>query len=231
MNRRYIFLGVVILALWGVVLVQVLKGSGEDNNVSTNLNVYPSLTVKPSFVSSSQPSAAIVSVPRAAGSSLIRHNGVSSSASPEFGTLYQGTAPSSGHRLDTSSSRSVSLTSSTSTFVSASLAMATPPLAYQSSVSLAARSVKGGMTSEQTYANISPRRAIINDGDDEDYGDDDDLRPQDPNDPFHTPVGDIPVLLMLALAVFYIAGKILLKKSISLSCPIASIKGTVRNSL
>jgi hypothetical protein len=109
--------------------------------------------------------------------------------------------------------------------------MATPPLAYQSSVSLAARSVKGGMTSEQTYANISPRRAIINDGDDDDYGDDDDLRPQDPNDPFHTPVGDIPVLLMLALAVFYIAGKILLKKSISLSCPVTSVQGTVRNSL
>lgn len=123
MNRRYIFLGVVILALWGVVLVQVFKGQGEDNNVSTNLNVYPSLTVKPSFVSSSQPSVSIVSVPRAAGSSLIRHNGVSSSASPEFGTLYQGTAPSSGYRLYTSSTHSVSLTSSTSTFVSASLAM------------------------------------------------------------------------------------------------------------
>ena len=90
--------------------------------------------------------------------------------------------------------------------------------------------MKGGMTSEQTYANISPRRAIINDGDDDDYGDDD-LRSQDPNDPFHTPVGNILALLMLVLAVFYIAGKFLLKKSILLSCPVTSVQGTVRNSL
>ena len=87
------------------------------------------------------------------------------------------------------------------------------------------------MTSEQTYANISPRRAIINDGDDDDYGDDDDLRPQGPNDPFHTPVENILALLMLVLAVFYIAGKFLLKKSILLSCPVTSVQGAVRNSL
>ena len=71
-----------------------------------------------------------------------------------------------------------------------------------SSMPLVARSVEGGMTSEQTYARISPRRAIIT-GDD-DYGDEPGLNPNDQgggmSDPFFTPVGDIPWALMLLLA-------------------------------
>ena len=107
MKRAYLFLG-VFLVLWGIVLLQVLSGQGEvDSHVSTYLHVISSPTATPAFAPSSQPAASSVSVPRAAGSSLLRRSSASSSASPEFGTLYQGTSPSSGYRIYASSARSV----------------------------------------------------------------------------------------------------------------------------
>ena len=51
--------------------------------------------------------------------------------------------------------------------VSAPIAMAAAASSYRSPVSLAARSVEGGETADQTYARISPRRAIIHDGDED----------------------------------------------------------------
>lgn len=67
-------------------------------------------------------------------------------------------------------------------------------------IPLLAREVEGGMTAEQTLAKISPRRVVINDDDDDGYGDEV-LRPNDPNDPYLTPVGDIPWGLMAALCI------------------------------
>lgn len=70
------------------------------------------------------------------------------------------------------------------------------------SIPLAARSIEGGLTSDQTLRMLSPRRTIIHDGDGEDDYGDDDLRPDyDPDDPYFTPVGDTPWLFLLALAL------------------------------
>lgn len=65
---------------------------------------------------------------------------------------------------------------------------------------------RGQTESALTYR---PRRVIINDGDDGDYGDDgDDPRPgYDPQDPF-TPVGDIPLPLMLLFACLFLLYKL-----------------------
>lgn len=237
MKRAYLFLG-VFLALWGVVLLQVLSGQGEvDSHVSTYLHVISSPTATPAFAPSSQPAASSVSVPRAAGSSLLRHSGASSSASPEFGTLYQGTSPSSGYRIYASSSRSVQSvggggggavtggTGATSrssagglggsfSSVSAPIAMAAAASSYRSPVSLAARSVEGGETADQTYARISPRRAIIHDGDEEDGYGDENLHPTNPPaDPYFTPVGETPWWFILALGALYLLTTVLRKKT------------------
>lgn len=64
-----------------------------------------------------------------------------------------------------------------------------------SSMPLLARNVEGGMTADQTLQKIAPRRVII-DGDD-------DLRPTDPTDPYLTPVGDIPWLIIGLLCLLF----------------------------
>lgn len=72
------------------------------------------------------------------------------------------------------------------------------------SVSLAARSLQGGMTAEQGLKAYAPRRVIIDD--DDDYNQDpgeDPLNPgYNPNDPFLSPVGDAPGWLLLCCAVY-----------------------------
>lgn len=72
----------------------------------------------------------------------------------------------------------------------------------QSSIPLAARNLQGGTMADQTIGRSGPRRVIIDD--DDDYSGDDWQRPSDPNDPYFTPVGDIPWLLMLVLCMLYL---------------------------
>ncbi len=62
--------------------------------------------------------------------------------------------------------------------------------------------MEGGITSDKSLRLFNGPRGIIID-DDDDYGDDD-LRPEDPKDPFHTPVGDIPWVFMFGLCVLYV---------------------------
>ena len=66
-----------------------------------------------------------------------------------------------------------------------------------SSMPLLARNVEGGMTADQTLQKIAPRR-VIGDGDE-------DLRPTDPSDPYFTPVGDIPWLIIGLLCLLFVA--------------------------
>lgn len=85
-----------------------------------------------------------------------------------------------------------------------------PSIAY-TPMPLAARNIQDGMTAEQGLRASMPRRVIINDGggDEGDY-DEENLRPgYDPQDPFFTPVGDIPWLLMLLLGLAYCCKPIL----------------------
>lgn len=241
MKRAYLFLG-VFLALWGVVLLQVLSGQGEvDSHVSTYLHVIPSPTATPAFAPSSQPVASSVSVPRAAGSSLLRRSNVSTPASHEYGAQPQATPTVSGYRLYTSSSRSVQSvgggggggvsmgTGATSrssagglggsiSSVSAPIAMAAAASSYRSPVSLAARSVEGGETADQAYARINPRRAIIHDGDEDDGYGDENLHPTNPPaDPYLTPVGEMPWWFVLALVAIYLLTTVLRKKTQAIS--------------
>lgn len=65
-------------------------------------------------------------------------------------------------------------------------------------LSLSARNLGNGTTADETLAMNRPRRVIIDD--DPDYGTDYDTPGYDPNDPFFTPVGDVPVLLLILLA-------------------------------
>lgn len=74
-----------------------------------------------------------------------------------------------------------------------------------SSMPLLARNVEGGMTAEQTLQKIAPRRVIINDDDDDSGYGNDDLRPTDPTDPYFTPVGDIPWLIIGLLCLLFVA--------------------------
>ena len=78
----------------------------------------------------------------------------------------------------------------------ASLAMTTLPLAV--------RNLKEGMTAEEGLHAGTPRRTIIHDGGGEDNYGDDNLRPNtNPTDPFFTPIGSMPWLWMLLLAALY----------------------------
>lgn len=82
----------------------------------------------------------------------------------------------------------------------------TMPLLAVSSIPLTARSVEGGMTSEQTYARIAPRRAIIGGGDYDPEPGEEPLNPgHQPSDPFFTPVGNTPWFLILLLSMAYAA--------------------------
>ncbi len=72
-----------------------------------------------------------------------------------------------------------------------------------SSMPLLARNVEGGMTADQTLQKIAPRRVIINDDDDDSGYGNDDLRPTDPSDPYFTPVGDIPWLIIGLLCLLF----------------------------
>lgn len=74
-----------------------------------------------------------------------------------------------------------------------------------SSMPLLARNVEGGMTADQTLQKIAPRRVIINDDDDDSGYGNDDLRPTDPSDPYFTPVGDIPWLIIGLLCLLFVA--------------------------
>lgn len=74
-----------------------------------------------------------------------------------------------------------------------------------SSMPLMARNVEGGMTADQTLAMMSPRRVIINDDDDESGYGNDDLRPTDPSDPYFTPIGDTPWVMMGLLCLLFVA--------------------------
>ena len=74
-------------------------------------------------------------------------------------------------------------------------------------ISLMARSLENGMTADEALAKNGPRRTIIND---DDYGDDDNRPGYDPNDPFFTPVGDIPWPL-IALLCTLLAGITMLR--------------------
>ena len=104
-----------------------------------------------------------------------------------------GASGSSGSTNGGSSSRGIHTNSGS--FSVPSLAVTSMPLA--------ARNLQDGMTAEQGIRAAMPRRTIINDDDNEGYGDDD-LRPgYDPNDPFFTPVGDIPWIFLLLLCVAF----------------------------
>lgn len=82
---------------------------------------------------------------------------------------------------------------------------ATPQMTV-AAMPLAARSVTGGMTSEQTMHGFSPRRAIIHDDDDDDGYGDDDLRPgYDPNDPFAVSITETPWFIISILGLWYSA--------------------------
>jgi hypothetical protein len=70
---------------------------------------------------------------------------------------------------------------------------------------LMARNVEGGMTADQTLAMMSPRRVIINDDDDDSGYGNDDLRPTDPSDPYFTPIGDTPWVMMGLLCLLFVA--------------------------
>ena len=226
MKKMYIFL-IIFLVLWGILIYHVMIVKGDPDPIPTHLQEERSSAVKPALIVPSSPAASPVTVTRVAGLSLLRHSGVSSSASPAFGTHYQGSAPSSGYRLYTTSPRSLQSvgggggggvstgnTGSTShgvsnpsysfSSVSAPIAMATSTSPYRSPVFLAAREVQGGVTADQTYARISPRRVIINDGNEENGYGDENLHPTNPPaDPYFTPVGENPWWFILALVAFY----------------------------
>lgn len=99
------------------------------------------------------------------------------------GTGYGGAANSGSNRSGVTQSYNFS--------VNSGLALAT------SSMPLMARNVEGGMTADQTLQKIAPRR-VIGDGDE-------DLRPTDPSDPYFTPVGDIPWLIIGLLCLLFVA--------------------------
>lgn len=69
-------------------------------------------------------------------------------------------------------------------------------------LSLSARNLGNGTTADETLAMNRPRHVIIERDDDYDPEDGEGpLTPgYDPNDPFFTPVGDVPVLLLILLA-------------------------------
>lgn len=72
----------------------------------------------------------------------------------------------------------------------------------QSSIPLAARNLQGGTMADQTIGRSGPRRTIIYDDDYGDEGENENLHPDNPPlDPYFTPVGDIPWLLMLVLCM------------------------------
>ena len=103
-----------------------------------------------------------------------------------------------GHGAATNSGSNRSgVTQSYNFSVNSGLALAT------SSMPLLARNVEGGMTSDQTLAKMSPRRVIINDDDDDSGYGDENLRPTDPTDPYFTPVGDIPWLIIGLLCLLF----------------------------
>ena len=78
------------------------------------------------------------------------------------------------------------------------------PVMAVSSIPLAARNLQDGMMAEQGLRAGMPRRTIIQDGSGDDLYGDENLRPgTDPQDPFFTPVGDIPWLLMLLLCMAF----------------------------
>lgn len=69
-------------------------------------------------------------------------------------------------------------------------------MAGPNNVPMAARSIISGTTVDDYDAEMARRRVIGDSSFRPDY---------DPNDPFHTPVGDIPWLLFVVLSLFYIA--------------------------
>lgn len=69
-------------------------------------------------------------------------------------------------------------------------------------ISLSARNLQGGTMADQTIGRSGPRRVIIDD--DDDYSGDDWQRPTDPNDPYFTPIGDVPWLFLIFLCLLYL---------------------------
>lgn len=93
-----------------------------------------------------------------------------------------------------------------------SASVSIPSIAY-TPMPLAARNIQDGMTAEQGLRASMPRRVIINDGDEGDYGNEDPRPGYDPQDPFFTPVGDVPWFLILLLVLAYCCKPILQKRS------------------
>lgn len=80
----------------------------------------------------------------------------------------------------------------------------TMPLLAVNTARTAAENVTGGVTAEQTYARIAPRRAIIGGGDYDPEPGEEPLNPgHQPSDPFFTPIGKTPWLLILFLSMAY----------------------------
>lgn len=213
---RLVFCVSIIGALWFWLGAKVFSGGGSEYLSDFPMYESPMATAG-SYSSAGRmktPSIEKPVVPMSSSSPFLRHtaSAVNTCSAPQYSA--PSSSSSSSYRVYTSSSQvSYGISGGgvpngggyqthSAPASSAPIAMASVPSVSVPSLPLAARSMEGGITSDKSLRLFNGPRGIIID-DDDDYGDDD-LRPEDPKDPFHTPVGDIPWVFMFGLCVLYV---------------------------
>ena len=222
MRRKTLVLLIVFVLLgsWLLVVAYVLRNEHNGDfppaeNMTyyapTSVPVMPSSTPARSVVPfkpvSSARTARVAATPTTVGAKPLPRNNTASNGWKLYlnssATVHQiggGGVGGAGMGAATNSGSNRSgVTPSYGFSVNSGLVLAT------SSMPLMARNVEGGMTADQTLAMMSPRRVIINDDDDDSGYGNDDLRPTDPSDPYFTPIGDIPWLIMGLLCLLFVA--------------------------
>lgn len=222
MSRKSLVLLIifVLIGLWLLVLAYLLQEHGGEFPPEKGMTYYaptsapvmpassPARTVVPFKPVSSARTARVAATPTTVGAKPSPRNNTASNGWKLYltssATVHSiggggGGAAGSGAAGNSGSNRSGVTPSYGFSVNIGALAMAS------SSMPLMARNVEGGMTSDQTLAMMSPRRVIINDDDDESGYGNDDLRPTDPNDPYFTPIGDTPWVMMGLLCLLFVA--------------------------
>ena len=219
MRRKSLVLLIIFLliGLWLCVAAYLLRTDhngefmqekGMTYYAPTSVPVMPASTPARSVVPfkpvSSARTARVAATPTTVGAKPSPRNNTASNGWKLYlsssATVHQigGGGAGSGAAGNSSSNRS-GVTPSYGFSVNSGLVLAT------SSMPLMARNVEGGMTADQTLAMMSPRRVIINDGDEDSGYGDDDLRPTNPSDPYFTPIGDTPWVMMGLLCLLFVA--------------------------
>ena len=220
MSRKSLVLLIifVLIGLWLLVLAYVLRNEHNgDFPPAENMTYYaptsapvmpassPARSVVPFKPVSSARTARVAATPTTVGAKPSPRNNTASNGWKHYlnssATVHQigGGGAGSGAAGNSSSNRS-GVTPSYGFSVNSGLVLAT------SSMPLMARNVEGGMTADQTLAMMSPRRVIIHDGDEDSGYGDDDLHPTDnASDPYFTPIGDTPWVMMGLLCLLFVA--------------------------